>query len=101
MIYKVILTSFSLTTNTLSISLSFNTVDENICQGCGAHFEDDDDEDDQQAWIGCDKKGCERCGVLVFQTCLLPIRNLYALFVKLKSKTGSYIPIAYTLAHHY
>ena len=59
MVYKVILTSFSLTTNTLSISLSFNTVDENICQGCGAHF-DDDDEDDQQAWIGCDKKGCER-----------------------------------------
>ena len=46
--FKVVLTSFSLTTNTISISLSFNTVDDNICQECGAHF-DDDDEDDQQA----------------------------------------------------
>ena len=48
-----------------------------------------------------DVRGGTIIGVLVFQTCLLPIRNLYALFVKLKSKTGSYIHVAYTLAHHY
>ena len=40
-----------------------------------------------------DVRGGTIIGVLVFQTCLLPIRNLYALFVKLKSKTGS----SYTL----
>ena len=33
--------------------------DENICQGCEGHF-DDDDEESQEAWIGCDERGCWR-----------------------------------------
>ena len=32
---------------------------ENICQGCGGHYEDDD-EDAKEGWIGCDEHGCWR-----------------------------------------
>ncbi len=35
------------------------TEDENICQECGGHYEDDDEES-QEAWIGCDERGCWR-----------------------------------------
>ena len=30
---------------------------ENICQGCGGHYKDDD-EDTKEGQIGCDEYGC-------------------------------------------
>lgn len=33
--------------------------DENVCQGCHGTY-DDDDEETQEAWIGCDERGCWR-----------------------------------------
>lgn len=31
---------------------------ENTCQACGGHYDDDDEA--QEGWIGCDERGCWR-----------------------------------------
>jgi len=35
------------------------TEDENTCQVCKGHY-DDDDEEAKEGWIGCDERGCWR-----------------------------------------